>query len=146
VEIEAIVGLGALALWVWAILDVIETEAERCRNLPKGIWLILVLILPDIGSIAWILQGRPERASWRPGSTDYAAPRSPIAYEDQPGYAALPEVTDRRSEELDRRLDAWEAAQRLNKADLDRREAELRERELALREREIEQREREIDG
>jgi hypothetical protein len=146
VEIEAIVGLAFLALWVWAILDVIATEAERCRNLPKGIWLILVPIIPDIGSIAWLLLGRPERGSWRPGSTDYSAPRRPIAAEDQPGYAQAPEVTDRRSAELDRRLEAWEAAQRVNKADLDRREAELRERELALRERELEQRERDADS
>jgi hypothetical protein len=52
-----------------------------------------------------------------------------------------PEITDRHSQELDRRLDAWEAEQRVKRADLDRREAELRERELSLREREIEKRE-----
>jgi hypothetical protein len=114
-----------------------------CRNLPKGIWLILVLILPDIGSLAWLLLGRPEKGSWKPGSTDYSAPRRPIAYEDHPRYSSTPEITDRRSEELDRRLDDWEAEQRAKQADLDRREAELRERELSLREREIEKRERE---
>ena len=48
---------------IWAIFDCISTDAALCRNLPKGVWLILVLILPDIGSIAWLLLGRPQNAS-----------------------------------------------------------------------------------
>jgi len=143
IEADGLVLLLLFAFWIWALLDVIATESELCRNLPKGVWLILVLILPDIGSLVWLLLGRPEKGSWKPGSTDYSAPRRPIAYEDHPRYSVTPEITDRRSEELDRRLDAWEAEQRAKQADLDRREAELRERELQLREREIEKRERE---
>jgi hypothetical protein len=146
IELGGLVGILLFAFWIWAILDVIATDAELCRNLPKGVWLILVLILPDIGSLVWVLLGRPERGSWRPGSTDFAAPRRPVGLEDDPRYSATPAVTDRRSEELDRRLDEWEAAQRAKDADLDRREAELRERELALREREIEKRERGSDS
>lgn len=145
IEAEGLVFLILFAFWIWAILDVIATDSGPCRNLPKGVWLILVLLLPDIGSLAWLLLGRPEKGSWRPGSTDYSAPRRPIAYEDHPRYSAAPEITDRRSQELDRRLDAWEAEQRVKKAELDRREAELRERELLLREREIEKRERRSD-
>lgn len=142
-EAEGVVLLVLFAFWIWALLDVVATESELCRNLPKGIWLILVLLLPDIGSLAWLLLGRPEKGSWKPGLTDYSAPRRPIAYEDSPRYGATAEVTERRSEELDARLDAWEAEQRAKQADLDRREAELRDRELSLREREIEKRERE---
>jgi hypothetical protein len=145
VEAGGIVALLLLAFWIWAILDVIATDSALCRNLPKGVWLLLVLVLADIGSIAWLLLGRPERGSWKPGSTDYSAPRRPVGYEDEPGYSATPEITDRRSAELDRRLDEWEAEQRAKRAELDRQEAELRERELALRERELEQRERDID-
>jgi hypothetical protein len=144
-EAEGVVFLVLFAFWIWAILDVIATEAELCRNLPKVVWLILVLVLADIGSLAWLLLGRPEKRSWKPGSTDYSAPRRPIAYEDHPRYSATPEITGRRSEELDRRLDDWEAEQRIKKAELDRRETELRERELSLREREIEARERSTD-
>ena len=119
---EGFVFLILFAFWIWAILDVIATDSGLCRNLPKGVWLILVLLLPDIGSLAWLLLGRPEKRSWKPGSTDYSAPRNPIAYEDHPRYSATPEITDRRSQELDRRLDAWEAEQRRA------REIEKRER------------------
>jgi hypothetical protein len=143
-EAGGLVFLVLMAFWIWAIFDCISTDAGLCRNLPKGVWLILVLILPDIGSVAWLLLGRPEHASWRPGSTDYSAPRRPIALEDQPRYSATPEVTDRHSAELDRRLETWEAQQRAKAAELDRREAELRQRELELRERDLERREREI--
>jgi hypothetical protein len=144
-EAEGLVLLVLLGFWIWAIFDCISTEAGLCRNLPKGVWLILVLVLPDIGSLAWLLLGRPQNANWRPGSTDYSAPRPPIALEDHPRYSATPEVTDRRSAELDRRLETWEGQQRAKAAELDRREAELRQRELELRERDIERREREID-
>ena len=88
---EGFVFLILFAFWIWAILDVIATDSGRCRNLPKGVWLILVLLLPDIGSLAWLLLGRPEKGSWKPGSTDYSAPRHPIAYEDHPRYSATPE-------------------------------------------------------
>ena len=162
-ELEGIVGLVLLLLWIWALFDCISTDAALCRNLPKGVWLLLILFLADIGSIAWLLLGRPERAGWRPGSTDYASPRRPIGIEDHPGYIAAAEVTDRRSAELDERLDAWEAEQKRKAldvpsavssaspssdglderaADLDRREQELRRRELELRERELDARER----
>jgi Phospholipase_D-nuclease N-terminal len=158
---EGIVGLLLFMFWIWAILDVISTDSAMARNLPKMTWLIIVIILPDIGAIAWLLLGRPERASWRPGSTDYTAPRRPVGLEDSPRYSASPEVSDRRSEELNLELDRWEREQRATSAsapaekseaegpseldawqeELDRREAELRRRELELRQRELDQRE-----
>jgi hypothetical protein len=146
-EVDGIVALLLFMFWIWAILDVIATDSALCRNLSKGLWLILVLLLPDIGAIAWLLLGRPERGSWRPGSTDYATPRRPVGLEDDPRYSSTPSVTDRRSAELDRELDEWEAEQRRKSDDLDRREAELRRREIELREREVERRERDLgDG
>ena len=145
---EGIVGVLLLMFWIWALLDVIATDSSMCRNLPKPMWLLLVLILPDIGAIIWLLAGRPEKAHWRPGSTDYAAPRRPVGLEDSPRYSPTPIVTDRRSEELDLELERWEREQRgkdpkldaLQKQ-LDQREAELRRRELELRQRELDQRE-----
>ncbi len=145
-EVDGLVALVLFAFWVWALLDVIATDATLCRNLNKGVWLLIVLFLPDIGALAWLLLGRPEKGAWRPGSTDYSASRRPVGVEDHPRYSATPAVTDRRSAELDQQLDAWEAEQRAKQADLDRRERELRERELALRERELERRERESDA
>ena len=161
---EGFVGFVLLGFWIWALFDCIASDASVCRNLPKGIWLILIIFLFDIGALAWLLLGRPLRASWRPGSTDYAS-RRPLALEDHPRYSSTPGVSDRRSAELDRQLDEWERRQREEQeqraldagpgsssnelaereAELARREAELRQREIELRERELERRERELD-
>lgn len=133
-----------LAFWIWALFDCISTDASRCRNLPKVMWLIIVLILPDVGSLAWLLLGRPARAARRPGSADYAAPRRPVGFEDRPGYGAVAEVTASRSAELDKRIEQWENEQRAT--ELNEREAELRRRELELHEREQRARGHETDG
>ena len=160
IDVDGLVALALLLFWVWALLDCIATDSSMCRNLPKFGWIIIVLLLPDIGSLAWLLLGRPEKAHWRPGSTDYAAPRRPVGVEDSPRYSPDPIVSDRRSRELDRELERWEREQRGasptptpaigGPADpdldewqrqLDEREAELRRRELEIRQRELDQRE-----
>lgn len=135
-----VVGVLLLFFWIWAIFDVISTDAALCRNLPKGIWLLLVIFLSSIGALAWILLGRPEGASYRPGDTTYRSAGRPPAIEDRPDWTNAPSTssaTASRSEELDRRLDEWEAEQR-------RREQDLRDRELRLREAELAQREEEL--
>jgi hypothetical protein len=170
-DAEGLVFVVLFLFWIWALLDCIATDSAMIRNLPKMVWVVIVLLLPLIGSFAWLLLGRPERASWRPGSTDYSAPRRPIGLEDSPRYSATPSVTDRRSAELDAELDRWQREQDTKaaaaptsdaaasgprpeldawEAKLDEREAELRRRELEIRQRELdqrelEQRERELD-
>jgi Phospholipase_D-nuclease N-terminal len=153
-ETGGIVFVALILFWVWALFDCVATDASLCRNLPKGLWIILVLILPDIGSLLWLLLGRPERASWRPGSSDYSKPRRPVGLEDHPRYSATPGVTDRRSAELDAQLAEWEKERQSraiepptkDRATLDAWEAELNRRELELRRRELEQRERELES
>lgn len=109
VAFGGIVGFLIFALWIWAIFDCISTDASLCRNLPKGVWLILVIFLPTIGSLAWLLLGRPERAGWRPGSTQYSGhPGNPLGLEDHPRYTGSFGVSDRRSAELDEQLAQWE--------------------------------------
>ena len=173
-EAEGVVALLLFVFWVWALLDCIATDGALCRNLPKGVWLILVLLIPDIGAVAWLLLGRPEKARWRPGSTDYTKSRGPVGLEDRPDYSGASDVSERRSAELDRRLERWETEQRALRekaepakalpaaappaaadvsatdtpgeaTDLDAWQAELDRREADLRRRELELRERELE-
>ena len=60
---DGLFGLVMLGLWLYCIIDVITTDASRCRNLPKLGWLLIVLVLPDIGSIAWLVAGHPWQQS-----------------------------------------------------------------------------------
>ncbi|MCL2780151.1 MAG: PLD nuclease N-terminal domain-containing protein [Actinomycetia bacterium] len=54
--------LIAIAIWLYAIFDALLTPADQTRNLPKGAWVVIVLLLPDLGTIAWFILGRPRRA------------------------------------------------------------------------------------
>lgn len=52
-------GLVAIAVWIFCVIDTITTPAGQCRNLPKLAWVFIVLLFLDIGSIAWLVAGRP---------------------------------------------------------------------------------------
>ncbi|MCW2885428.1 MAG: hypothetical protein QOE54_7287 [Streptosporangiaceae bacterium] len=77
-------GLLVLALWVFCIIDVITTDESLCRNLPKTLWLMIVLILPDVGSVIWLVAGRPWIARV-PGALPY---QGEAGREPGPGRAA----------------------------------------------------------
>jgi Phospholipase_D-nuclease N-terminal len=47
------------ALWIYCIVDVITTPPTRVRNLPKLVWLFVVVLLFDVGALIWLLGGRP---------------------------------------------------------------------------------------
>jgi hypothetical protein len=72
-------GLILLALWIFCIFDVITTDPRACRHLPKTVWLLIVFLLPDIGSIMWLIAGSPRKGS-RPGSLP--AKSEPVAGPD----------------------------------------------------------------
>jgi len=123
-----LLALALLVLWIYCILDVIATDDSLIRNLPKIVWLLIVIFVPTIGSIAWLLLGRPEKAGFTPGDSTYRAePRGGrfdrssrrsvgvIAPDDDPAF--LDELDERT-----KRLRAWEE-------DLKRREDELRRRD-----------------
>lgn len=105
------VFFALFALWLFALVDCITTPGPLCRNLPKLLWVVIVVLLSTVGAVLWLVAGRPRRRV-RPGPADYAQPRRPIAVEDSPRYSATAGVTDRRSAELDRQIDEWEARQR----------------------------------
>lgn len=153
-DLEGLALLALVLFWVWAIIDVIATDESVVRNLPKLLWLMLVIVLPEIGSLVWLLLGRPHGAGFWPGggSSDIGRPGSgsrrrqpgfkgtgPYGPDSAPRYLPEYDITDRRSQELDALLDRQlgagaSSASRADdlaawEADLRRREEELRRRE-----------------
>ena len=53
--------LLSLALTVYCVVDAIQTDGSRVRNLPKTAWVLVILIAPLVGPIAWLVAGRPEK-------------------------------------------------------------------------------------
>ena len=112
---EALIAIALFAFWIWAVFDVALADAQRVRLMPKLVWLVVVILFQAFGALAWVLFGRPPRGSRHLGRVDDAAPRRPIGLEDQPRFSAnqtTTAISDRRSAELDRQLDEWEAEQR----------------------------------
>ncbi|MFI5532543.1 PLD nuclease N-terminal domain-containing protein [Kitasatospora sp. NPDC051853] len=105
--------LLVLALWIWAFIDCLTTPEEEVRYLPKVIWVIIVLLFPLVGSIAWLVVGK-QRGVPRP----VRASAAPVAPDDNPDFLASlkKQQADRDAEHLKQ----WEA-------DLRRREQELRD-------------------
>jgi hypothetical protein len=56
-------ALIELTLLIYCLIDAIQTPESEMRNLPKVAWIVLVLLVPVIGPVAWLLAGRPTRNS-----------------------------------------------------------------------------------
>jgi hypothetical protein len=74
--------LFSLGLLVFCVLDCIATDSSLVRNLPKTFWILLIIFLPTIGSVAWLLLGRPEKSRVYPG--DNRARGNPPARSKRP--------------------------------------------------------------
>jgi hypothetical protein len=111
-----IVSLAILILVVYCVFDVIRSDETLIRNLPKVLWVVLVVLTGPIGAVAWLVLGRPEGAARTPGSTDYRAPRKPVGPEDSPSFMSALEEK--------KRLEKWEEELRLREEKLRRAEEE----------------------
>ena len=76
--------LLGIALTVYAAVDCIQTDESRVRNLPKLVWVFLILLFAVAGPLAWFIAGRP-KGQWPtrgPGQRP-SAPRGP---DDDPDF------------------------------------------------------------
>ena len=64
-RLGVLVGPIVFVLWVYCVVDVITRRPEDVRHLPKVAWMVVVLLFPVVGSVAWLVAGRPTRDSYR---------------------------------------------------------------------------------
>jgi hypothetical protein len=105
-----------------ALISCLSAERNRIRALPRPLWVLVILLLPLIGAVAWFLAGRPRGQAPGPGGWPSASgpgPRpKPSSPDDDPDFLrSLDADQARRDRELFQR---WED-------DLKRREDELRD-------------------
>ena len=81
-----------LILLVYCVLNVITTPESQVRNLPKMVWLVLVIVVPLIGGIAWLVAGRPVSGA-RAGGLPYKGNTGRFPEYDRPGRA-MPQNPD----------------------------------------------------
>jgi hypothetical protein len=51
-----------LALALFAVIDCLSRDEEEIRGLPKVLWVLVILLFPLLGSLAWFIAGRPRGA------------------------------------------------------------------------------------
>lgn len=110
VRLELLFALVSICLLVFCLIEVIRTPEEDIRHLPKTMWLLLVLFFPFVGSVAWLIAGRPPKVTQRPTQR----PSSGFSEYERPGRAAASNPDDdaeflrqvkRRAEEQRRKLE-----------------------------------------
>ena len=104
-----------LALLVYCLIDCIQSDEGSVRNLPKTIWVLLIIFLPIVGSVAWLVVGRPLGAPTRSvpwpstrtaGFPEHERPRTAMAPDDDPEFLAGLAASNSRHERM---LADWEA-------------------------------------
>jgi hypothetical protein len=76
--------LVMLAVTIYAVIDAIQTEDQRVQHLPKIVWILLILLFPWVGAIAWFFAGRQGGPlNGRTGPNYPTAPRGP---DDDPDF------------------------------------------------------------
>lgn len=117
-KVQLAVYVVGFALWVYCLVDAVGSREGEVRNLPKLAWVVVVLLFPFVGSIAWLVAGRPERRT-----TTRHAPAAYPEY-DRPGRMA---AADTGADE------AFLRGVR-ERAEAQRRAYELQQREARVRE------------
>lgn len=86
IKLELVFGVAVLIVWVYCLVSAIGAPVTRVRNLPKWAWIVLILLFPLVGSIAWLVAGRPDDGKARRSAYEREAPDFPEY--DRPGRAA----------------------------------------------------------
>jgi hypothetical protein len=89
--LDGVVGLVVLGLWVFCLIDVISTDESLCRNLSKPLWLLLVVLLPAVGSMAWLVAGRPQAPADLPYKGNHGRSAPAVHDRERPVHHADPD-------------------------------------------------------
>ncbi len=111
-----IVSLGVM---IYALIEAFSTPSDRTRIMPKGLWIVVIILIPLVGGVLWLLFGNENAylASTVQGFKKTSSPSRPTNPDDD--------------EEFLRSLDI-QRAQKRRAEELDKRERELRRREQDL--------------
>ncbi|MEO7122376.1 MAG: PLD nuclease N-terminal domain-containing protein [Lacisediminihabitans sp.] len=113
-----------VALFVGALVDIIMRDQSLIRHLPKLVWILVVILLPSIGSILWFALGREyTRPASKQGVINLRHREAPV-----PPTVSMPGSYGMRNTEaelaaLDREIEAHTKAERIRQL-----EAELEAR------------------
>ncbi|WP_254678069.1 PLD nuclease N-terminal domain-containing protein [Agrococcus sp. SGAir0287] len=94
-------GILAVAMAVYAIVDLTITDDRRIRRLNRVLWAVLIVLVPVVGPLGWLFWGKAPRS--------FAPPQGPEdskEFRTQTGTWVSADESDRRIAELEQQLAA----------------------------------------
>jgi hypothetical protein len=80
--LKALVVIVPLVLAIFCLVQVAQSRSDLVRTLPRWAWALVILLVPLLGSMAWLSVGRPRE----PGGSAPPTRRRPIAPDDDPDF------------------------------------------------------------
>lgn len=117
--------LLTVGLMVFALVDIIRRDDAQVRYMPKIVWLLLVVLLPLIGSILWFAIGR----EYPEGGISIGRPAGRVANPEASMTPAAPirpvdtRTTEQQIADLEREMEEWRLRQEIEKRKQERGEA-----------------------
>jgi hypothetical protein len=86
-----IVPAALLALWIWALVDVVR--ATRFRHGDRWVWLVVIVLFSLLGVVAYLVIGRDRNRSRSAHPSQPTPPpvmrtKQPIGPDDDPDFLA----------------------------------------------------------
>jgi hypothetical protein len=106
-----------------ALIDIITKTDDRVKHLPKIVWILLVILLPLIGSIIWFAVGREYAPAVDRGTFGDPRRRNSTDVRPLPVHLGRPKTTEEQLADLDDEIERYNAQARI-----DQLEAELKKR------------------
>lgn len=112
-------SLLVIALMIGALVDIITRDDSQVKHLPKMVWIIIVILLPLIGSLLWFAIGREY------GDAGIRIPRMrreapPTRTESRPTAPVDTRTTEQQIADLDREIEEWRLREEIEKRKHDR--------------------------
>src|SRR5690625_7975976 len=49
--------LVSVGVMIYALIEAISTPSDRTRIMPKGLWIVAIVLIPPLGGVLWLLFG-----------------------------------------------------------------------------------------
>src|SRR5690606_9731128 len=69
--------IAYVVLVVYALIDCARSEEDERSGMPKMLWIVLIVIAPLFGAIAWLIVSRVNRRAQTPGAAGLGTRPSP---------------------------------------------------------------------
>lgn len=103
--VRLFVFLAAVQLVLLVLALISSLSADRVRILPRALWVVVILVIPLLGPLAYAVWGRPV-APPREGNPTRRTTRRPASPDDDPEFLrSMDTEQSRRDREL---LAQWE--------------------------------------